>query len=80
MVTFEFLTHPPFPTGLIFYLLGGRSHIFASGPIPVFMLAGKTGSGKSTFIKLLGGKDVSTNQDPVVSGALDSCNITLLCG
>ncbi|KAL0632566.1 hypothetical protein Q9L58_008543 [Maublancomyces gigas] len=52
---------------------GGGSRISASGPIVAFILAGKTGSGKSSFIKLVGGKEFGTGEDPVVSGALDSC-------
>lgn len=73
MVTIDFSKHYPFFAELIFYLVGGRSQISTSGPIVAFVLAGKTGSGKSSFIKLLGGKDISTGQDPIVSGALDSC-------
>lgn len=73
MVTVEFSKRHLFFTELILYLLGGGSRISASGPIVAFVLAGKTGSGKSSFIKLVGGKEFGTGEDPVVSGALDSC-------
>lgn len=41
-------------------------------PISVFLLMGKTGAGKSSFIKLLGGKDLR-GQAPEVSDGLESC-------
>ncbi|KAH0603461.1 uncharacterized protein H6S33_007783 [Morchella sextelata] len=49
-----------------------RSMIFSSGPIAAIMLAGKTGAGKSSLIKLLGGRDAEGNE-PVSDGGLESC-------
>ncbi|KAI5840020.1 P-loop containing nucleoside triphosphate hydrolase protein [Morchella snyderi] len=49
-----------------------RSTISSSGPIAAIMLCGKTGSGKSSFIRLLGGLDVN-GKEPVSDGGLESC-------
>jgi ABC-type transport system involved in cytochrome bd biosynthesis fused ATPase/permease subunit len=51
---------------------GLGSMIFSSGPIAAIMLAGKTGAGKSSLIKLLGGRDAEGNE-PVSDGGLESC-------
>lgn len=42
--------------------------------ISVFVLMGKTGSGKSTFIKLLNGTD-AFGRRPIVSDGIDSRNV-----
>lgn len=42
--------------------------------ISVFVLMGKTGAGKSSFIKLLNGTD-TFGYKPVVSDGIDSCNV-----
>lgn len=49
----------------------------SSAPVAVIILAGKTGSGKSSLIKLLGGRDL-LGDEPVVDGGLDSCNFRKL--
>lgn len=40
------------------------------------MLMGKTGAGKSSFIKLLGGKNVLTGEEPTVNDGSDSCQLS----
>lgn len=42
--------------------------------ISVFVLMGKTGAGKSSFINLLNGTD-AFGRKPVVSDGIDSCNV-----
>lgn len=43
------------------------------GPLKVIFLMGKTGVGKSTFINLLGGKNMETGLPPVVGHGSHSC-------
>lgn len=44
-----------------------------SAPIPAFILMGKTGSGRSNLIRLLGGKNF-LRRGPTISSGIDSCN------
>lgn len=48
----------------------------APEPIDVCILMGKTGAGKSSFIRLLGGRDQAGNE-PVVNAGIDSCEYTI---
>ncbi|KAL0635295.1 hypothetical protein Q9L58_005783 [Maublancomyces gigas] len=45
------------------------------GPIAAFIFMGKTGAGKSSMIKLLGGK-TSDGSEPIVDDGLESCTTT----
>lgn len=56
--------------------LGLGLMLLSSGPIAAIMLVGKTGAGKSSFIKLLGGRDIDGNE-PVSDGGLESCTYYL---
>lgn len=49
-----------------------RGSYSSSAPIAAIVLAGKTGSGKSSLIKLLGGRDL-LGAEPLVDAGLDSC-------
>lgn len=49
-----------------------RGSYSSSTPIAAIVLAGKTGSGKSSLIKLLGGRDL-LGAEPLVDAGLDSC-------
>lgn len=44
-----------------------------AAPCGVLIIIGKTGVGKSTFIKLLGGKSQEDGQEPVIDDGIDSC-------
>ncbi|KAI5849256.1 P-loop containing nucleoside triphosphate hydrolase protein [Morchella snyderi] len=44
-------------------------------PPATFMLMGKTGSGKSSFIRLLGGRDPETGSEPDVDGGTGSATV-----
>jgi hypothetical protein len=46
---------------------------FLDPKAPIFAIMGKTGVGKSTFIDLLGGREVKTKERPVVGDSLESC-------
>lgn len=44
-----------------------------TAPTAAFILMGKTGVGKSSFIKLVGGRDVQNGGEPKVDSGIDSC-------
>lgn len=50
-----------------------------SEPIAAFIFMGKTGAGKSSMIKLLGGKDLD-GLEPNVDDGLESCRFLTLFG